>query len=184
MAYTASFSLFLWAAACTTTQDLRAVITDTAGKPIPGAIFYAEAWTNDAAFDFAFSGTGASGEVPPAGEKLSVNWRPGARLALAALAPGKKPMVVYDELGRIKADGIHFKLEDLPPPGQRWEPRVGKLGFPFEQNRELAARVAAPECAKLRAAFRAAYAPLASGEEHAVPEEKIKLQTLDSLKEE
>jgi hypothetical protein len=166
-------------AGCTGRRELRAVIQDASGRPIPGAVFYAEAYTNSGAFDFAFSSAGPSGEVPPAaGRPLSIEWAPGAKLALAAFAPGKQPMVVYDQLGRVKADGLVIPLQDLPATGLRWEPRVANLSFPFEDNPKLAARITDQKCAPLRKAFREAYALL--GRE-GLPRELTKLRFLEDL---
>ncbi|MEK7409738.1 MAG: hypothetical protein AAB225_32150 [Acidobacteriota bacterium] len=172
------------ATGCSTTQELRAFVFDQAGRPIPGALFYAEAYTHDGAFDFAFSLPGPNGAAPPSGHPpLTIRWRWGAKLALAAFAPGKKPIAVYDELGRVRADGIVFNLQDLPDKGLRWEPRVADLSFPFENAPRLAARAAAPECAPLRRAFRAAYEPLFAGEEPALPRQILKMRALERLVE-
>ncbi len=169
---------------CSTTQELRAFVLDQAGRPIPGALFYAEAYTHDGAFDFAFTLTGPNGEAPPAGAPpLTIRWRWRAKLALAAFAPGKKPIAVYDELGRVRADGIAFKLQDLPEKGLRWEPRVADLSFPFEHDSRLAARAGAPASAPVRRAFRAAYQPLYGGEEPALPRQILKMRALDRLPE-
>jgi hypothetical protein len=109
---------------------------------------------------------------------LTIEWKRGAKLALAAFAPGKKPMAVYDELGRVRADGIVIQVQDLPPTGLRCEPRVGNLSFPFEENPMLAARVAAPEYKALRKAFADAYA-LMGGE--SLPRELTKVRFLEKL---
>jgi hypothetical protein len=166
-------------AGCAGRKELRAVIEDATGRPIPGAVFYAEAYSGSGAFDFAYSLAGRSGEVPPANSgPLTIAWKPGAKLALAAFAPGKKPMAVYDQLGRVRADGIVIELQDLPQTGLRWEPRVGNLSFPFEENPKLAARVAAPEYKTLRKAFEDAYALLGG---QGLPRELAKLRFLEKL---
>ncbi len=160
-------------AGCAEHRELRAVIQDASGKPIPGAVFYAEAYNNSGAFDFAFATADPSGN-----SAVAVEWKPGAKLALAAFAPGKKPMVVYDPLGRVNADGIVFPLRDLPSTGLRWEPRLANLSFPFEGDPKLAARVAAPQYQALRQAFWDAYALLGGV---GLPRELAKFHALEKL---
>jgi len=168
---------------CTSTQPIRARIVDADQHPLPGALLYAEAYLPQrGAFDFVAARAGRDGEVPAAGSApLKIAWRHGARLALAAFAPGKKPVVLDDPLGRVRADGLTLTLEELPPPGRRWEPRLAHLSFPHEHSPELAARAAAPAYAALRRAFLAAYAPLIDGEESAVPREWEKIEVLRAL---
>jgi len=158
---------------------------DENGEPIPGAIFYAEAYTHDAGIlDFAFAEAGSSGEVPPAGSgPLRVAWRPGARLALAAFAPGKRPTVVYDQFGRVDADGIVLSLEALSEGVMRWESRVAKLAFPFAGRADLTERISRPDAAALRRAFLAVYEPVATKEARPTPAEWDKYQVLKSVEE-
>lgn len=144
--------------ACSSEQELRAVIVDESGKPIPGSIFYAEAWQHPGAFDFVFAQAGKNGEVPAAGSPpLTIRWRWRANLALVAFAPGRMPVVISDSLGRVKADGIVLQLSKTAP---EREARLTTLSFPFEENAELAARVKTSQYAELRSAFREAYQPL------------------------
>ena len=114
-------------------------------------------------------------------ETLRIVWPRGAKLALAAFASGHKPIVLYDALGRVKADGIVMELKPLPPKGLRWEPRIAKLAFPFEQAPELAARAWAPENADLRKVFRDAYRPLTDKEEGGLSREIARMQALERL---
>lgn len=175
--------LALASLACSADMELRAKIVDAQNRPLPGALFYAEAYTHDGVFDFAFGRAGLGGEVPAVGSpELHVAWRSGARLALAAFAPGKVPIVVYDQLGRVKADGIEMPLEDLPAKGGGWEPRVAQLAYPFENNPDLAMRLRRSEYRDLRRAFREAYAPLIAGEQPAIlPAERAKIEALRRL---
>lgn len=167
---------------CTATQAVQATIVDEAGRPIPGALLYVEAYTHPEAFDFTYAASGANGEVPAASSPpLTLGWRRGARVALAAFAPGKKPTVLYDPLGNVAPEGMEIMLYDLPDEGRRWEPRLAQLSFPFEHIPELAARAALPEAEAVRRAFLAAYAPLAGGEETALPVEQEKLEALRRL---
>jgi hypothetical protein len=162
-------------------RELRANVLDENGKPVPNSIFYAEAWAQSKCFDFAWAKTGQNGEVPAAGAPpLKIRWRAGARLALAAFAPGKKPAVVYDELGRVRADGLTLRLVDLARADRQWEPRLAQLAFPFPDNPELAARAAAPTGADLLRAFQTAYATLAS-ERVVLPQEQARQAALSRL---
>lgn len=166
---------------CTSQQDLRVVVLDGAGRPIGDAVFYAEIHVGNHPVDFVWSLSGREGEVPPTGQApLRVSWPPGATLALAVMAKGKKPVVVYDALGRVQANGTVFELEDLPPGDFFWEPRMGRLGFPFEDAPGLAERLRAPANERLRAAFLDAYAPIAAGHE-VLPSERVKLEALRRL---
>ena len=175
--------LLLTAGSCSAVEQLRARIIDESGQPINGGIFYVEAYTENGAFDFAFATSGQQGEIPPSGKPaLTISWQAGAKLAIAAFAPGKKPIVVYDQLGRVKANGVEITLSGLPRQGERWEPRVAQLSYPFERNPELAARLATTSTVALREAFRAAYQPLLSGEEPVLSRrEKEKIESLKRL---
>lgn len=181
----AAATLLLGASACSSEQFLRARIVDGHGQPLPGAILYAEAYTREGAFDFAFARAGPAGEVPPAGgPEARIAWRRGARLALAAFAPGKVPVVVYDPLGRVKADGIEMPLEDATDEAQAWEPRLARLSYPFEEQPALASRLRRGEYHDLRQAFRRAYAALSDGQLHAVlPAEREKIEAMQRLDE-
>jgi hypothetical protein len=175
----AAAALLALASSCTTQQELRAFVQDSAGRPIPDAVFYAEAYASGRAVDFTWCVSGPKGEVPPPGHApLALRATPGAKLALAVMAPGKKPVVVYDELGRVRADGTVFNLKEVASGELAWEPRMGRLGFPFEEAPELAERAAAPELARLRAAFRAAYAAIPGT---GLPNERIKREALERL---
>lgn len=181
----AAATLLLGSSACSSEQLLRARIVDAHGQPLPGALFYAEAYTREGAFDFTFARAGAAGEVPVAGgPDARIAWRSGARLALAAFAPGKVPVVVYDPLGRVKADGIEMPLEEAADEGEAWEPRLAQLSYPFEGQPGLAARLRSSEYRALRQVFRRAYAALTDGQLYAVlPGEREKLEALRRLDE-
>ena len=147
-------------AACSagpSTRDVRVTIVDEAGEPLPGAVLYVEAYDENGAFDFLTGTAGGAGVLPDqAREPLKIAWRPGARLALAAFHPGHRPVVLRDPGRRITSDGALLTL----PRGEVAEPRVAELAFPFEEEPELAERVAGPELARLRDAFRRAWAEL------------------------
>jgi hypothetical protein len=146
--------------ACAGEQQLRAVIVDERGKPIPGSLFYAEAWQHPGAFDFVFAAAGKDGEVPAAGSPaLTIGWKWRANLSIAAFAPGRKPLVISDALGRVKADGIVLQLHELNEAEPEREARLTTLSFPFEEMPSLAARLREPRYAELRRAFHTAYQP-------------------------
>jgi hypothetical protein len=139
------------------TRDVRVTILDEDGAPVPGAVFYAEAYDADGPFAFLSAVAGMAGEVPDsAREAAKIAWRPGARIALAAFAPGYRPVVRRDPEGRVESDGALLVLRPAGPDGG-WDPAVAELGFPFEGRPELAQRAAAPEHDALRAALRAAW---------------------------
>lgn len=167
------------------TKTLSARIVDETGRPIPGAIFYAEAYTfASGVIDFTFAKAGPNGEIPAAGTPApTLGWHKEARLALAAFAPNRKPFCLYshNRQAAVEADGVALPLAPLPRKGLRWEPRLGQLGFPFEEKPELAQRLAQPDYSVLRAAFLKAYAPLANHEETATPQELKKLEFLQAM---
>jgi hypothetical protein len=165
------------------TLALSVDVRDASGQPVPGALFYAEAYVvNEGAFDFIFAVAGDEGKVPTdEAPPPTLRWRRGARLALAAFAPGMKPFAIHDHAGRLRADGITLTLQPLSGSGYRWEPRLGHLSFPFESQPALARRLAGADHAILRKAFLDAYEPLAAGEESAVPREWKKLQFLQKM---
>ncbi|BBO81498.1 hypothetical protein [Desulfosarcina ovata] len=164
-------------------KTLNAVIKNSNGSPIQGAVFYAEAYTHKSGvFDFAYGYTGPDGNIKQSyGETLTIKWRNNARLAIAAFAENYKPVVIYDPMVTIEADGIEITLQDLPNVGFRWEPRVAKLGFPFENHPDLAHRISTPDHKILLAAFFNAYKPLWNKEETALPNEWNKMKFLEKL---
>lgn len=153
-------ALILAVGACgRSTRDVRVTVLDEAGHPVPGAVFYAEAF--DAAGPFAFYSTvvGSAGGVPDdARQPLHLPWRPEAGIALAAFAPGYRPTVLRDPEGRVETDGIALALERPGAGGSAWNPAVAELGFPFPDDPALAAQAAHPEYAPLREALRSAWA--------------------------
>jgi hypothetical protein len=78
------------------TRDVRMTLLDAEGRPVPGAIFYAEA-REPGGEPFAFFAyeAGPSGAVPDqAREAAKIGWRPGAEVVMAAFAPGYSPVLV------------------------------------------------------------------------------------------
>jgi hypothetical protein len=125
------------------TRDVRVTILDGAGNPVPGAIFYAEAYDDSGAFAFLIARAGEAGEVPDsAREPLKIPWRRGARIALAAFAPGRRPAVLRRPEGRLATDGAVLVLEPArsAEPGVTSSGALADLHFPFEDDPALAAR--------------------------------------------
>ncbi len=138
------------------TRDVRVTVVDEDTAPLPGAVFYVEAVDDSGAFACEWGVAGPAGEVPvSAREPVKIPWRPGARLAMAAFAPGRTPAVIRETGGAWRiSDGAVLELR----PGDPWNPELAALAFPFEDEPALAALVAAPSADALREAFRAAWA--------------------------
>ena len=136
------------------TRDVRATILDEHDEPIPGATFYVEAADDSGAFAYLWARAGLAGEVPDsAREPLKLPWRRGARLAMAAFAPGRRPAVVVERGSRIRSDGAVLTLD----PGPAWTPELEELGYPFPAHSELAAKLADSSDAPLRKVFDEAW---------------------------
>jgi hypothetical protein len=106
-------------------------------------------------FAYRWAIAGRAGEVPDsAREPLKVPWRRGARLAMAALAPGRRPCVIAERGQRMRSDGAVLVLE----PGEGGSEELDALGVPFTPGSALARRYEEPSEAPLREAFRAARA--------------------------
>jgi hypothetical protein len=134
--------------------------------------------------DFAWGATGDDGQVrDAAGRPLTIASEDGARLAIAVFASGKQPFVVYDAGGRLVADGLDLPLQNLRPAGERWEPRLAQLAFPFEADARLAERATQPACTALRVAFAGAYRALDDPGQLALPREKARRDALLRLME-
>jgi hypothetical protein len=141
------------------TRDVRATILDEEGRPVPGAVFYAEAYDATGPFAFLSARSGTAGEVPDsAREPLKLPWRGGARVALAAFADGFRPAVRRDPTRPVESDGALLVLVR----GDEADPAaVEELGFPFTAGGAppaLAEAASAPEHAPLREAFARARA--------------------------
>lgn len=151
-----AFLLALGCADTAPTRDVRATVVDEAGRPIPEAIFYAEVREDDAAFAFVWAVVGEAGEVPDSAyEPLKIPWRSGARVSLAAFAPGHQSAVVRIDSSTPRTDGI---LLTLPRAESPWNAELALLSAPFEGHPELAAEFGAAAQEPLRAAFRTAWA--------------------------
>jgi hypothetical protein len=201
IAGTVCLAVALVSAGCSlpeSTRDVRVTILDEAGAPIPGALFYAEAYDEKGAFAFITGVAGDAGEVPDsAREPLKIPWRRGAKIALVAFAEGRISKVLRGR--RIESDGALITLvEDLSEkatpfrgdgPAHDDPLRRGTLlalphamlGFPFEDQPELARRVAGQEHAALRAAFLAAYERWAAGVGGLSESEQRKLEFLRAI---
>jgi hypothetical protein len=137
------------------TRDVRVTVVDENSRPLPGAVFYVEAVDDRGAFAFQWARAGLAGEVPQsAREPLKLPWRRGARLAMAAFAPGRRPAVLRETAGSIDSDGAVLELD----PGRAWNPDLARLAYPFEAVPDLAARLREPAAAPLVEAFRSAWA--------------------------
>jgi hypothetical protein len=144
------------------TRDIRVLILDEEGHPVPGTLFYAEAYDESGPYAFYSSPAGTAGEVPQqAREPAKIAWRPGARIALAAFAPGYRPVVLRDPDGEVASDEIVMELVRLEVDGDAGDPELrealSRLGFPFADARpgseaaDLARQAAAPDYDDLRA---------------------------------
>lgn len=139
-------------------RDVRATVLTESGDPVPGAVFYAEAWDDDGPFAFLTMVTGTAGEVPQSAREASkIAWRPGARIALAAFAPGYVPTVARNPGGSVRSDGALLVLHPAAGAGGAWNPAIADFAFPFPDTPDLAAEARTPGNAALRQAFRAAW---------------------------
>lgn len=159
LALAAASALAVFAGCAGPTQrDVRATVLTEDGSPIPGAIFYAEARDDDGPFAFLTMTTGTAGEVPQSAWTSSkIEWRPGARVAVAAFAPGYVPAVIHDPAGAVRTDGALLVLHPVSGDGAAWNPALAELAFPFPDTPELAERAREPAAAALRNAFREAW---------------------------
>lgn len=140
-----------------TQHDVRVLILNEAGDPVPGTVFYAEAYDADGPFAFLSARAGSAGEVPDsAREPAKIAWRPGAKIALAAFAPGYLPVVHRDPEGDVRSDETVLILLSAGG-GPAWDPAVANLGFPFPDRPELAAEAAAASHDPLREALLRAW---------------------------
>ncbi len=164
-------------------RRLEVRIVDSEGEPIVGAIFYAEAFTYEAnVFDFVWGTSDSAGQVYDAhGTSLEIAWKSDARLAHAAFAPAMTPAGFIDHIGRATDSTFDVILYDTSQTDLDYQPVLGKLGFPFEDNPELAGLLEDPSNHGLLVTFRDAYAPIASGMVSSMPEEQAKLAFLEKL---
>ncbi len=157
-------------------RDIRATLLDESGRPIPGAILYAEAVDDEGPFAFTWARAGQAGEVPQTAIRaLKIPWRRGARLSLAAFAPGKRPAVLHDPKRSVPSDGVVLTLvtpaadvstspppaADPPEPARAatlWNPELLLLAYPFEDVPALAESLRADSAAPLRESWERALA--------------------------
>ena len=174
-------ALALLAAGCSdvaSQRDVRVTILDETGQPLPGAVFWAEARDDDGPFGWVIGIAGEAGEVPDsAREPRKIPWRPGARMILAAFAPGRAPAIRGIDGNRIISDGAVLVCKPLRP-GAPAAP-LDALAFPFEDAPELAARVRQdPAWAAMAAAFRASLEARATSDGGLSPGDMRKMDAL------
>ncbi len=172
-------------ARCTEKQLVQAKIVDENNQPIEGALLYFETYNNNGTYDFGFAETDKNGETPGNGSgTLYTEWDSYSHISLTAFAKGKKPVVLYDQLGNITPTGMIIALQNLADAKLKWEPRIAKLAFPFEDNKILFKKASSPEAKPLREAFHNAYLPLIDGDVTAFNYETEKIKALKKLEEE
>jgi hypothetical protein len=162
-------------------RDIRATFLDEEGRPVSGALLYAEAVTPEGAFSFVSARSGKAGEVPEVAIRaLKIPWKRGARLALAGFAPGRRPVVLHDPVQSVPSDGVSLTLLPAVLPGDAWNPDLLLLEFPFKTNSQLDAQLRETRYDELRAAFRVAYASRPPTEPM-TPQDSAKISAIQSL---
>lgn len=135
-------TLQLLASGCLSKQKITAHIVDQHGIPVKEALLYYESYTNDGALDFGYSFSGEKGEVPPDGEEsLFADWNNDARIAFAVFKENRKTTVLYTQSDLLSPTGALISIHEYIDGEMKWEPRLGKLSFPFEVNKELYQRL-------------------------------------------
>jgi len=175
--------LFAISACRPQTRPLIVKLIDQKGQPLPGAIFYAESFTNPGGtFDFAWGESGPDGSVITIdGESMQIGWKTGARLSYAAFSPGMKPSAFIDYLGRATDSSFDIILSDTSQTALDWQPTLSQLEFPFESKPDQARRLAEIANRRLLMIFLEAYEPIASGAVPSTPEEQTKLAFIKKL---
>jgi hypothetical protein len=153
------------------TRDVRVTIVDEDDRPIPEAVFYAEARDAEGPYAYLVAIAGDAGEVPDtAREPAKILWRKGARITLAAFAEGYRPAVRYREDRPVRTDGAALTLERMKGPADLWRPELVHLHWPPSEPAGAPPddRAAARLTEHLRAAWEAREAlsePLSPAEE-------------------
>ncbi len=170
---------------CAPEKYLHASILDTEGNPIPDAVFYAEASTHESgAFDFLFAVPDEDGEVGSKENPATIRWKPNAKLSIAAFAPNKKTIVIFDHDNVIIEHGIVLKMENSKPGDSAWERDLLLLSFPFEKQPELAKRLSGIKPQLLRNSFLQAYNKFLSGKAQPTEKERRKVDKIRQLEKE
>jgi hypothetical protein len=177
------FALVLALGACSdlaSERDVRVTILDERGEPLPGAVFWAVSSDDSGTIGWLLDVAGHAGEVPDsAREPLKIAWRPGARLVLGALSPGRRPARLGGGPDRVRSDGAVLVLEPLAP-GEAPGPLDG-LGIPLPDAPEaLSALRADPAWPALAEALRAALAAREAAVEALTPGERRMARVLAS----
>jgi len=168
-----------FAAACEGggTRDIRATILDADGEPVPGALFYAEAYDDEGAFAFLVDRAGQAGEVPDSARRpLQIAWRASARIAIAAFAPDRPPAVLRDPGRRIETDGVLVVFDEAAPAVP-----LADLAFPFPPGTVLHAEAERPQYAALRSAFLEAIRAQVGERGTETPREREKIAALADM---
>ena len=156
-------------------------LVDTANNPVRGALVYIEAYT-DHTYDFTWSVSGDSGEVPAKGQpRLNLFMRPGAKLMYCVLAPEQYPFIVNDRNKVFKSSTISFMIAKNPLTGLAYNPLLFHLDFPFENNEKLRKKLISPANRRLTETFQAWYRDAVKKSEGLGLAALKKIEVLDSL---
>ncbi len=175
--------LTLVLAGCEKAVDVIARVTDRQGRGLAGAVFYCEAWQySDGAYDFAWGVADSSGVVRmPDGLPMKIRWRSDAKLGVAVMATGKRTFAVNDYTNTMSPEALEFVLDDTTGAIMRWEPKLAKLGFPFEKKSGLAERLRREANLPLLRRIAEEYSILKGGTIGATPEEMAKMAFLTEM---
>ena len=173
--------LAVFSEGCSGEYSFQARVVDIEGKPLNGAMFYAEVYTyRHGAYDFVWGVTDSNGMVKD-GQLLKLKWVDDSHISTVAFADSKIPEVRLDQEKLPIGDTVTLYLRDTSKALLPWAPKVGKLSFPFENQPKLAERLKAEGNTKLIEIFREAYRPLMESDISILPEEQVKIDFLKTL---
>ena len=152
--------LFLFTVTGCAHYQFRIVVQDENDNPVPGAIVYVESYNYKGAVDFTWVTIGDSIKVPPEDKTpIALNGSNETHLTIVVFAKGKKPLIMYDPKGVFNPEMWEYMLEDAYGT-QEWDPKFGKLQFPFIHQYDLQKRLKSKKNAPLVRVFVDAYQPL------------------------
>jgi hypothetical protein len=93
----------------------------------------------------------------------------------------KKPSVLFDQSDVVSPEDMMILLRNFTDDDLKWEPKIAKLSFPFENNEILYKRVLNGKYSDLINTFKKSYSVLNADNLTIFDWEKKKMETLNKL---
>ena len=141
------------------------IVVDDTGNSVSSALVYAEAWTYGKTHDFDCALVGENGSIEKEGPIL-LKCPLKALVTLAAFAPGKRPNIKFRGIVPGKYALDRLVMYDATA---GWPHFVGRLAFPFENDKRLRKKLEHHKYKNLVEVFLDVYQPVFESDGEILP---------------